>query len=279
MSKHWIKEELKKDGLTHKTEQVVFWIKNNREKAIGAVVAFVALILLATYIKNQAETKREYGWEELAKAEQVAGKNQDQGLKMLTEFQEKFPGTTPAEYGQLYKADLLYGEGKYDEALSAYQALEQKTGDKNLKPFAIQGQAACLAAQKKYPDSVKESQRLIAAYPEHFLVPASYMFIGQVSELAGNKPEAELSYKKVTTHFTDTPWASQAKDRLNAMAGIVPPAAAPQAPAPVPQAAAQKAPPQIPKMTPQLQAQLEAYKASLAASKAAEAKKAKPAGK
>ncbi len=226
MSKHWVKDELKKNFLAEKTDRFLHWLKHNREMAAGIAAGTVVLVLLGTYLNSRSQERREFAWENLFKAEQISYQSPEEGLKMLTEISDKFDGTTAADFASLYKGDTLYQLGKFEDALKAYQTAEQ-TRNPKITPFAVNGQAVSFAALKKFDESVTAAQRLITSYPDSYLIPQTYLFMAQTQESAGKKDDAVKTYEKLSTHFAETPWAGQAKARLAALQGIpqVPPAA------------------------------------------------------
>ncbi|MDD4005432.1 MAG: tetratricopeptide repeat protein [Elusimicrobiaceae bacterium] len=225
MSKHWVKEELKKNYLAGKTDRFLHWLRHNRELAAGLGGAAIVAILFTAYLNNRAQEKREFAWEELFKAEQTAYRAPEQGIKMLDEVGKTFPGTPAADYAALDKGDVLFKTGNYDEAVKSFKAAEA-VGNPKTAPFAVNGQAVSLAAQKKYDEAIAAAQRLVATYPDSYLIPQAHLFTAQMQELSGKKEAARKTYEKLTTHFTDTAWAAKAKSRLGALSGMAQTAAA-----------------------------------------------------
>ena len=215
MAKSWVKQEIKKDWTTQKTEAFLLWIKNHREYFIGTVVTLIALLLVALYSINRLGARKEYAWEKFVIAQQLmqAGKSEE-AFKQIDLLEQEFPRTDAASYGTLLKADTMYRAGNYKEAAQTYKQLIVKAKPALIVPFAMSGLAAAIQAQNDISGAIAAAQQFLDKYPEHFLAPQVYLTLAESLEASGKAVEAKTSYEKITLHFPDTYWARIAKAKL-----------------------------------------------------------------
>jgi len=198
MAKHWVKEELHKDWLAGRTEICLAWIKSHRDYAIGGAAAFAVAAVLAVSFVSRHRTLNEKAWEKLFIAQQFGYVSRvDDSRKLADEIINTYPRTSAAPYAAILKADLFYGEGKFKEAAAAYKQMAERGKPEILAPFAWAGLAASLQAGGDYVASITACQQFINRYPAHFLRPQIYLTMAMSQELAGQKVDAESTYKQL----------------------------------------------------------------------------------
>ncbi|MCX5783335.1 MAG: tetratricopeptide repeat protein [Elusimicrobia bacterium] len=217
MGTHWIREEIKKDWLGEHTEKALAWLKNNRQYAMGTLVAIIAAAIASYYISVKIAAKDDAAWEKFYFAQKaVYSANLEQGIKELDELAAAFSSSKAAGYGLLLKGDILFSQGKAKEAAEIYKPLAAKNKPL-ISELAYSGLCASLEAQNNFSEVISSAEEFLRKYPGHFLAAQIESFRARAQDLLGKTDEAKISYERIYTMFPNTYWGQSAKLKLDSM--------------------------------------------------------------
>ncbi|MDA8243301.1 MAG: tetratricopeptide repeat protein [Elusimicrobia bacterium] len=200
-------------------DRALEWIKKNRETFIGSVVILLAAGVFAVYFFMHYRDTRDSAWKALFIAQQTGfGGNAAEAQKQLESVEASFAGTAAAAYAVMTRGDILFAQGKYKDAEAEYSKI---ASDKTLAPFAIYSLGKSKEADGDLPGAQAQYSDFLSKFPESFLAPEVHSSLARTQEMAGAKDLARGSYEKISLLYPDTPWAMEAKARLQ-------PPAAPQ---------------------------------------------------
>ena len=199
------------DAAPDKIETALGWIKKNRETFIGSVVILLAIIVFSVYFLFHYRGLRDTAWKSLFIAQQQAGGgNFAQAQQQLAAI-ESYGSTSAAPYATLFKGDMLFAQGKFQEAAAEYSKL---TSSKDVAPFAIYSVGKCKEAEGDLAGAQVSYSDFLLKTPEHFIAPEVHSSLARAQELSGGADLARTTYEKIVLLYPDTSWAMQAKARL-----------------------------------------------------------------
>ncbi|MGD9782597.1 MAG: tetratricopeptide repeat protein [Kiritimatiellia bacterium] len=121
------------------------------------------------------------------------------------------------------RAEALLGIKRYGEAISDYNAiLANRAAPRRLKPEALLGIAACMAAQQEYAQAIAYYQRIYVLYGAYKkAVVTAYLRSGDCFEKLNDKAAALKTYQEfLASDFAPgTAAASYARQRIAALSG------------------------------------------------------------
>jgi tetratricopeptide (TPR) repeat protein len=119
------------------------------------------------------------------------------------------------------RAEALRGLERHGDAIADYNAiLANRAAPRRLKPDALLGIAACLAAQKEYAQAVAYYQRIYVLYGAYKnAVIQAYLRSGDCFEKLGDTPAALKTYQEfLASDFAPgTAAAAYARQRIAAL--------------------------------------------------------------
>ena len=195
-----------------KADKALGWIKKNRETFIGSVVILLAAGIFAVYFFMHYRDMRDSAWKALFIAQQTGfGGNVAEAQKQLEGVEASFSGTSAAPYAALTRGDILFAQGKFKEAEAEYAKVSY---DKNLAPFALYSVGKSREAAGDLTGAQAQYSDFLSRFPENFMAPEVHASLARSQELAGARDMARESYEKISLLYPDTPWAMEAKARL-----------------------------------------------------------------
>lgn len=129
-------------------------------------------------------------------------------IEKLKAFDAQYGGTEMGRLGRLYRANILFQNGSYDEAAALYKGIVG--GDVAAQRAAI-NLAAVLTQQKKYAEAVAALEKIRAT--TIFKEEVDYQ-IARNQEAAGNKSAAKTEYAKFLETHLGSRIISEVKDRM-----------------------------------------------------------------
>ncbi|MDA8130691.1 MAG: tetratricopeptide repeat protein [Elusimicrobia bacterium] len=193
-------------------DRALEWIKKNRETFIGSVVILLAAGIFAVYFFMHYRDTRDSAWKALFIAQQTGfGGNVAEAQRQLESVEASFAGTSAAAYAALTRGDIFFAQGKYKDAEAQYAKV---SADKILAPFAIYSLGKSKEADNDLAGAQAQYSDFLSRFPESFLAPEVHASLARSQALAGAKDLARGSYEKISLLYPDTPWAMEAKARL-----------------------------------------------------------------
>jgi tetratricopeptide (TPR) repeat protein len=122
---------------------------------------------------------------------------------------------------QIYaKADLLFVQQNYDEALLALDTLQKYYPDHMLADEALMQKYKILYAQKKYEAAGKELQAIIDGFSYDILGDDALFLLGKLNEThLNNKEKAMEMYLVLMTEYQDSVFVTEARKRYRKLRG------------------------------------------------------------
>ncbi len=201
------KKQLKEpDEFITLSERAFIFIREHSKKMAGAGIALLVLIVAVVLMqmwekKKEEEAARAYGvaseMYERSVAQDREGSTQDY-KEVLAKFDEmitKFPRTSSGEWSLLYKGNILFKQGNFDEAIKAYTAFLDKSGKERLfRYFAWGGLGHAYEGKKDYGKALEAYQKTLEVGEGYQLADAN-LSIGYCYEKLGKTKEALESFK------------------------------------------------------------------------------------
>lgn len=235
MSKQWVRQEIKRNELAERIENVAERVQENRQMALaigGGILAVVVAVGLAWARMSKARTE---AWEKLAIAHTFAYQGQ---LKSAQEqLQAVIDGPAkPGGHAMLFSGDIHFKNGQYKEAADAYQKLIDRQGPKQLVPVAMANLGLALEGAGDCKAAIEANQRFLDVHQDHFMAPQAHGSLARCQINLGEGAQAKATLDRMVLLYPETYWAGWAREKLSP--------SAPRPPAPQPPAA--KAPAQKP---------------------------------
>jgi len=187
-------------------------VRKNPQATLGVGLGLLAGIFLIVYFVARFYEVRGQAWAELAKAETQAT-SLDQSLALLQAIPTRFPGAPASDYAFILKGDILYFNGRYEEAAQTYRNALEKVRPTN-RPFLKANLGLSLEAAGKYPEAAASLREFLDEFPEHFLAPQTYLALARCHEALHDTQQAKADYEKVSLLYPDTDWSASALQRL-----------------------------------------------------------------
>jgi tetratricopeptide (TPR) repeat protein len=95
----------------------------------------------------------------------------------------------------LYKGNIHFRLGEFDEAIKAYESYIEKAGKEKLyRAFAMEGLGYCYESKRDYEKAMHAFQKVIDL-GEGFQLANAYLGLGRCSEKMGKTKEALENYR------------------------------------------------------------------------------------
>lgn len=190
----------------------------------GGVVGVILLVLLALYMGERAEEKKiRKAATVVAKYHEEPGDTRDSAVIRddLKKLSEKYSGSDIGGLTLYYLGGILVERGEYQDGADAYQeVLTKYSAGENLANSAT----LALAYTYRLMGEDERSLELFQSLQEKKTAPVPLsqirLEIGIAREKMGKREEAAEAYRGVIETYPDTPWSSQAQERLTAVEGL-----------------------------------------------------------
>lgn len=158
---------------------VEWWEKDGKSTVIWLLVAAIAV-------------GGWYGWKSHRAAMKAAASDAAVNAYTTEEIEEavsKFSGTATAGALKLRLAKNYFDNGRYEEALAQYEALDGKAPD-GFADVPVVGRAQCLEALKRFPEALAAFDAFVQASPKGYLTLTAQLGAARCLAQDGKKDEA-----------------------------------------------------------------------------------------
>lgn len=158
---------------------VEWWEKDGKSTVIWLLVAAIAV-------------GGWYGWKSHRAALKAAASDAAVNAYTTEEIEEavsKFSGTATAGALKLRLAKNYFDNGRYEEALAQYEALDGKAPD-GFADVPVVGRAQCLEALKRFPEALAAFDAFVQASPKGYLTLTAQLGAARCLAQDGKKDEA-----------------------------------------------------------------------------------------
>ena len=130
---------------------------------------------------------------------------------------DAYPSTQAGIAARYYAATTLVALGKPDEARKRYQEVIDADGRGLYGRMARLGVAEIDITTKNYDAAIAALRELSLDVKGDLPIDAVLVQLGHAYLAAGKKPEAQQAFQRVTTEFADSPYAADARKRLDGL--------------------------------------------------------------
>lgn len=229
-----IKDLKRPDAVISFTSRIVDWAVKYNKAIIGSITAVIlifALFSLAKYYLKQQEKKAEEAYysvyseyEKFVKAEDKAKEDpaklteqQNKTISKLDEVYAKYSGQTSGKLAILNKGHLLFENGKYEEAVKAYEQFLSDINKKDLFYNLTLDSIAHCYEELNNPDKALDYYEKITSSNFDFLKDLAYFNLGRLYETKNNKELAVKNYKKIKDSYPESKVVAKATERLTSL--------------------------------------------------------------
>ena len=191
------------------------WMRYARQIVIAGVVIVVAVaawVVVGTMKKNQAEADNKRLGEAYVMLRQENLPAAEQALK---NFLATDPSGLARDKANLFLGKLYYSQQRYDEALEAYSAVEDR-GEASalIHAGALHGVAAARMQKTDYAGAVEALMELVSSYGERTGDPRENLAGEEAVDLAPNVPNALWKLALCHRELGQAAEAREAAERL-----------------------------------------------------------------
>lgn len=196
-------------------DHVFHFVDDNRDRMMLPVIGGLVILLAGFgfwYFQSQKTAKANVELfrvlAELPRPGSSSKTTGDQIIDKLKTYDAQFGGGESGRIGRLYRANLLYQKGRYDEATALYNNIG---GNDAAGQLAAINLAAVSTQQAKYAEAVAALEKIRAN--TMFGEEVDYQ-IARNQEAAGNKAAAKTEYGKFLEKHAGSRSAGEVKERI-----------------------------------------------------------------
>lgn len=194
------------DEFISTTEHLLLFVRDHSKKiAVGVgiigviVAAFVLFRVWEEKKENEASQRLNLAMETVQRVNSpyregspVEYKN---ALSKMDDIVKAFPKTSSGMFALLYKGNIHFKLGEFDEAIKAYEAFLSKSGSERLYTLlALEGIGGAHEGKKDYGKAIEAYQRIVAM-DQGFRAREARLQMGYCYEKLGKNKEAVENYK------------------------------------------------------------------------------------
>jgi TolA-binding protein len=232
------RHQLKQDRFLTTLNETMLQIEQHRKRMLAAVVALVVIGAAVTgyllWQRNRNEQAARMLTDAVVIAEAPVADAEDApkppsgtymserakleaSLPKFLAVAEAFPKTQAGLAGRYHAAANLAALGRYEEAAKRYQEVVDLAGDSVYGSMARLGLAEAQLSQRQFEPAINTFKQLSVNPAAEVPVDGVLMQLGRAYLLAGRKPEAVQSFKRITSEFPTSPFAAEARRELDAL--------------------------------------------------------------
>ena len=147
----------------------------------------------------------------------------DAALKQLLATSDQFSGTDAGLRARYYAASLLAESNRPQEAAAAYEKVREAAGASTLMGrMASLGLASMQVRQKQFEPAIKTLQELSQRRDGPLPTDAVLVQLADAYQQAGRAAEASQTLQRVIDEFPQSPYAADARQRVQALQATSP---------------------------------------------------------
>lgn len=216
MSRHWVRQELKRNEIGILLEKAVLLYQTNREAIIAGTGIGIILIVVAVYFIIQYTSLNVRAWDQLAQAQLKARSGQiESAEKQLRDIAKNFKRTPAATHSLLFLGEMYLNLKDYQKASNVYEEIVTSQQSKILLPYAYVGLGAALQDSGNLEKAINAYEEFAQRYSDHFLYPSVLQSSAYCYEKLNDIDKARNNYEKMITLYPQSIWAENAYSWLN----------------------------------------------------------------
>lgn len=157
----------------------------------------------------QSGPAREAGFHRLVS---LVARQDDRALGQIDAYLATAPSENSRAKAELLKAELLFGQDRFDEAAELYRTASSARGTEKYRADALYKLAWCRLQTKKYDEAVEVLTRFLLQYPRHPRAGSAFAQRGVAQLETGDQVAALADFEVVMERYKD------AAEREDAMA-------------------------------------------------------------
>lgn len=215
------KKELNEpDELITFSNQAADFVRENKEKVLGAIAAVVLIVVGITGYQLYSSYYAKAAF--IAYANDLKwyqeGGTTTKSLKEIKErsdaFLNKYSGTTAGTLARAKYAGIFYAEGDYNSAITLYKRLlKDLKGDSALKSMALSGLAYSYEALNKYDEAI-ETFKQITEEKASVKKADALFHLGMIYDLQGNKEKSREAFEKILSYHADSIYFEVVQEKI-----------------------------------------------------------------
>ena len=209
------RKDLKEDKVYVTMAEVVDYVVRYR-----VVLAFVALGVLSVFAAGyymMIQSRQAAG--DASWAFYQAGFIEDSSEKILAleRVVDEYGGAEAGRFAAFELANTLYADGRYEEALGAFQAFLKKNRSHLLAPAAVEAVGYCQESLGQWSEAIQTYEGLLSKDTTGPVVARATYRLGLCHEKSGDEEKATEYYARVAELAPDSLWAEYANRRLESL--------------------------------------------------------------
>lgn len=178
----------------------VLLLAANASRQLGDQARALALYdkLAAEYPESAAA--REAGFHRLVS---LVARQDDRALGQIDSYLSLAPSEDARAKAELLKAELLFGQDRFDEAAELYRAASSARGTEKYRADTLYKLAWCRLQTKKYDEAVEVLTRFLLQYPRHPRAGSAFAQRGLAQLETGDQVAALADFEAVIDRHPD----------------------------------------------------------------------------
>jgi TolA-binding protein len=234
------RHQLKQNEFAEAARRVMAWAEANRDRAIMAAVAIVAIVAMVGGVLywRQHQANEAGGLlgaaiaisqAPIAPAPTLPGASQQPGTFPTEEARleaavtaydaviAQYPSSSAAMTARYYKGSALLGAGRGADAEQAFQSVIDEDGSSYLASLARLGRGEALVLQDRHDEAIQIFSDLSADRTGDLPVDGILMQLARASLRAGRVDDARAAFRRVVDEFPTSTFAAEARRELTAL--------------------------------------------------------------
>ena len=213
MPKQWVKQQLRKDRLAQYSEQIILWVKKNRENATIGIFVLAGVIAIGIYVVRAKIQEINLSRIELIQAVEMyyAGMTDD-AMSLLDKVVAKNKRATKP-MALYYRGNILLRENKLEEAIAVFNTLIHTYRTKPYIQEIMAQLGIALQNKKEYQKAIDAYNELLKSYPKTYRKPEILYYMAICYKRIGNEEGKLNAIQRIDSEFPSTIWKEKS-DRL-----------------------------------------------------------------